>query len=66
MNFLIDAIPAKWRRYVYGVVSLLAFAYSVWQASDGDWRTALTSIVGAAVTALAHANTNSSPEDEEP
>lgn len=64
MNFLIDVIPPKARRYVYGVLSLLALAYASWEAAGGDWRTALTSLVGAAVTALAHANTNEPPADE--
>lgn len=66
MNFLIDAIPAKARRYVYGIVSLLAFAYATWQASDGNWKTALTSLISSAVTALAHANTIGKAEDAEP
>lgn len=64
MNWLVDVIPAKARRHVYGVLSLLAFAYTVWQTSDGDWRAALTGLIGSAVTALAHANTNQKPEDE--
>ena len=64
MKWLIDIIPAAWRRHVYGALALGAFAYTVWQASDGNWRQALASFVGSAVTALAHANTNQAPEDE--
>ena len=64
MNLLVDVIPAAWRRYVYGALSLLALVYAAWQASDGDWKAALTSLIGSAVTALAHANTNQAPADE--
>jgi hypothetical protein len=63
MKWLIDIIPAGARRHVYGALSLGAFAYTVWQASDGNWRQALASFIGSAVTALAHANTKA-PEDE--
>ena len=66
MNLLVDVIPASWRRYVYGALSLLALVYAAWQASDGDWKAALTSLVGSAVTALAHANTTGTSEDAEP
>jgi hypothetical protein len=54
---LTDLIPAKYRRYVYAIAALLAFAYGVWQAVDGDWRQFAISLIGSAVTALAHANT---------
>lgn len=66
MQFLIDIIPPQARRYVYGVLSLLALAYGAWQAADGDWKAALTALVTSAVTSLAHANTTAAPEDEEP
>jgi len=62
---LIDIIPPRARRNVYGVLSLLALAYSAWQAADGDWKAALTGLLTTAVTALAHANTNEPVEDEE-
>lgn len=65
MNFLIDIIPATARKYVYGVLALLAFAYGTWQAADGDWRAALTALIAAAVNALAHANTNQAPKGGE-
>lgn len=66
MNILVDIIPAKWRRAVYGVLALAALVVTVWQASDGDWKTALISLVGSAVTTLAHANTTTPPAGEQP
>lgn len=63
MNFLVDIIPPKARRYVYGGLSLLALIYGAWQAAGGDWRAALTSLVTSAATALAHANTSAEPDD---
>ena len=60
MQFLVDIIPTKARRYVYGVVALAAFAYAVWQAAEGDWRTTAGSLLSSMVAALAHANTNGS------
>ena len=64
MQFLVDVIPPKARRYVYGVLALVGLVYTTWQAAGGNWRAALASLVGSAVTALAHANTNQAPEDE--
>ena len=65
MQFLVDIIPAKWRKAVYGALALAALVVTVWQASDGDWKTALISLVGSAATAVAHANTTATPEDEQ-
>lgn len=58
MNVLTDLIPANARKYVYAIVALAALVYGAWQAAGGDWKAAVASLVGAAVTALAHANTN--------
>lgn len=58
MNALVDLLPPKTRRYVYGGASLLLMALSVWRASDGHWLEALTELATSAVTALAHANTD--------
>lgn len=63
MNFLVDILPPKTRRYVYGGVALLGLAITAWQAADHDWKTAAMTLVGSAVTALAHANTDPSSED---
>lgn len=57
MSMLTDLIPAKARKYVYAIAALLAFAYGVYSACDGDWTKFGTSLVVALVNALAHANT---------
>lgn len=61
MNPLTDLIPAKYRKYVYAVVALAAFVYGVYEASNGDWKQFAIGLVGAAASALAHANTNTQP-----
>ncbi len=58
MNFLIDIIPPKARRYVYGAVALIGLIVTIWQTADGDWKTALTALIASATTAMAHANTD--------
>jgi len=63
MNFLVDIVPAKWRKLAYGLLALVAFAVTVWQTADGDWKTALISLVTSAATAVAHANTNATPAE---
>jgi len=65
MQFLVDIIPPKARRYVYGGLSLVGLIYATWQAAGGDIRATIAALVGSAVTALAHANTNSAPPEEE-
>ena len=64
MNPLVDIIPAGARKYVYAVAALLGLIVTVWQASDGDWKTALVSLAGTALTTLAHANTTATPPDD--
>ncbi len=63
MNMLVDLLPPKTRRYVYGGASLVLLVLSAWRASDGHWMEALTELATGAVTALAHANTNASSDD---
>lgn len=57
-NPLRDIVPAKYRRYVYAVIGLVAIGWSAYQGSDGDWR----SLVGGLIVALTHltaaSNTN--------
>jgi len=66
VQFLVDIIPAKWRKLAYGLLALAAFAITVWQTADGDWKTALISLVTSAATSVAHANTTVPPEGEQP
>lgn len=62
---LTDLIPAKYRRYVYAVAALLAFAYGLWEASNGDWHQFVVGLLGAIVSALAHANTDTGADTDE-
>ena len=61
MNPLTDLIPAKYRKYLYALVSLAAVVYGVCEASNGDWKQFAIALVGLAASALAHANTNPQP-----
>lgn len=57
MNFLVDLIPEKARKYLYGALTFLSTVYAIWVASNGDWVQFSVSLVTALVTALATANT---------
>lgn len=61
MNPLTDLIPARYRKYVYAVVALAAFVYGIYEATNGDWKQFAIALVGAAASALAHANTQPQP-----
>lgn len=56
MNPLTDVIPAKARKYVYAALTLAALLSSVYQATDGDWKTFAVNLVAALTTATAAAN----------
>ena len=56
MNPLTDVIPAKARKYVYALVTLAALVYGAIEASNGDTRTLIGSLIAALVTALAASN----------
>jgi hypothetical protein len=64
MKWLIDIIPSGARRHVYGALTLVGVVYGTWQAADGNWKATVTALISAAVTALAHANTNGTPDEE--
>lgn len=63
LKFLIDLIPAKARKYVYAILTIVVFIYGVWQAAGGDWGQFIVSLVTSAVGTLATANTDVDPED---
>ena len=50
-------IPAQYRQYAYALLALAALVITVWQASDGNWRTALVSLVVALSHTTAASNT---------
>jgi hypothetical protein len=61
LDYLVDIIPAKARRYVYGAAGGLLFVWGGWQAAHGDVTVFLTSLASAVVLAMAHANTDPQP-----
>lgn len=62
VNPLVDIMSPKARRISYGIVALLLLVMTAWQTADGNWLAALTSLVGTAYTALAHANTDTTQD----
>lgn len=59
-----DIIPARYRKVVYALVTLAATIFGIWQASNGDWSTFVASVLTAATTGLATANTDPQPKNE--
>lgn len=57
-NPLTELIPAQYRKYVYGVATLLAAVYALWQVSGGDWEQFAASGIAALVAGLATSNTD--------
>lgn len=56
-NPLADIIPSAARKYVYLAAAAALFIYSLWEASNGDIRTFVISLVSALVASLAASNT---------
>lgn len=63
-NPLTELIPAKARKYVYGIVFLAAIVFSIYQASEGSWEVFVGGVITALVNALALSNTVSPESDE--
>ena len=61
MNPLVDLIPARARKYVYGIILLSALVFGAWQASEGNITVFIGSVIAALVNALALSHTNTSP-----
>jgi hypothetical protein len=61
----LTVLPAKVRAYVYAALVLAAIIYGAYQAADGDWKTAIGSVLTALVGGQALANTSdaSAPEN---
>lgn len=60
----LTVLPARIRAYVYAALVLAAIVYGAWQAADGDWKTAVGSIITALVGGQALANTSDSVAPE--
>lgn len=58
-NPLTDLIPAKARKYVYGLVALAALVFGAWQAADGNVEVFVGALITALTGALALSNTSS-------
>lgn len=74
-NPLTELIPAAYRKYVYLVAAAALLVYGLWEASAGDVRTFVVSVVSALVSGLAASNTDTGSgetpeydvaEDEDP
>lgn len=59
-NPLTELIPAQYRKYVYVVAAAAVFVYGLWEASNGDIRAFVVSVVTALVAGLAASNTSGS------
>lgn len=64
-NPLTDLVPARYRKYVYGVFALAALVFTVYQASAGDWSQFVAGLFAVLVPALAASNTDPQPELDE-
>ena len=60
-NILEDVVPAKARKYVYAFITVAALAFGAWQASEGDVTVFIASLLAAATTLVATANTHTEP-----
>lgn len=61
-NPLQDVVPPKYRQVVYALLTLALLAFSLWQASQGDW----TLFAGSLLTALGTGTAASNPSPEHP
>lgn len=57
MNVLHDIIPRKARKYVYAAVAAIALVWSLFEASNGDWKQFTGGLIGALVSIMAAGNT---------
>ena len=56
-NPLYEIIPAKARKYVYGLAFLAGLLWTLWQASEGDWKEFVGALVATLIPLLAASNT---------
>lgn len=64
MNPLIDIIPTAYRKYLYALVALGLYVYSVYTATKGHWDQFAISLATALVHTLAAANTIVTPNSD--
>lgn len=63
INPLNELIPARYRKYLYSLAALAALIFSVWQASEGEWKTFAAGLFATLVPLLAASNTPASPAE---
>jgi hypothetical protein len=56
-NPLNQIVPARYRVKVYAVLTLLLLGWTVYQASEGDWRQFVGGLLVALTTGTAASNT---------
>lgn len=54
----LTVLPAQARKYVYALLVLAALVYAAYQAADGDWLTALGSVLVSLTGGMAVSNTD--------
>lgn len=54
-------LPAVVRAWLYFLFTIIAAAYAVWQATDGDWDQVIGAGIAAGVGELARANVSNAP-----
>lgn len=57
-------VPAKWRGWVYFLLSFAYLAYTAWLAADGDWTQALLQLAGGLGLAMAKTHTPRPPKPQ--
>jgi hypothetical protein len=65
MNPLVDSIPPRARKYVYGLVLLASLVFGAWQAAQGNVEVFVGFLITALVNGLALSNTPASRAEVE-
>jgi hypothetical protein len=55
-NPLKDLFPPQVRQALYALLSLVLLVWSIWEANNGDWQTAVPAIIAALIPLLAAGN----------
>lgn len=60
-NPLVNLLTPKVRAVLYALAFLASLGYGAWLASDGDWKKAIASFIGALLAATAASNASPTP-----
>ena len=62
----LTVIPAKYRRFVYAVLTLAALGLAAWKGAEGDWTEFVALLLGSLGFGTATANTpTAKPHDDQ-